>query len=254
MEKIKISEYVSKLRAEENLSIRKFADKHSISFRMAFRYENGEMDDPTINAASKFCATFGVSHNEFASDYFFTDERIKNHFIRRENILSRCVDFWSDKSTTKFIKKYFDEYAPKYDLSDLRLLKVSDIERNIYSIWHEGTCLNKYGELIWLGPILFLLGPSAPVFEQDYSAICNPIHSIALVDSLNLPDNCENYIFFIPNKDCFNFLRDFPYDKKNCKNNVILYFVDRKEVKKELVLFGRNFLKEPKQEQETKSK
>lgn len=239
--RIKISEYVASLRLKEGATIRQFAENHGISVNLAFRYENGDVDCPSYNVAAKFCKIFKIPKNEFSSDFYYKDRKIKIVFDNEENIRSRVTNYFPKDGTQKLIQKFFDENRQSYQLDDLILLK-DRIEDNKYGIWHEATCKTRNGELVWIGPITFLLGDSAPIFGQNFSYIAAPINYIALLDSSELPDNCKNYLFFIPNKACFNFLRETKYNSSRCVNNVIIYYVDRKTFRDKAVLFGEDFL------------
>lgn len=245
MSNMKISEYVARERLNEGTSIRQFAKNHGISTNLAFRYENGDVDKPTQNAARKFCKTFNISLGVFAAEFFYEDEKIKKNFINQENVKSRLVDFFFDGSTKKLINDFYDSLKDIAGLHDIKILDVEEVKSNPYGIWHQATCYTRNNELVWICPVLYLLGDSAPVIQQNYSSITSPINYIGLIDKKDLPDECANYIFLIPNKVCFNYLRDTKYNKeikKKIKNNVMLYFVDRKKIKEGVVLFGKDFL------------
>ena len=66
---ITISEYVKEKRKEMGLTIYDFADRFHISHSLVSQYESGSKDSPSLAVAAKFCKVFGISAEDFISDF-----------------------------------------------------------------------------------------------------------------------------------------------------------------------------------------
>lgn len=243
MKKIKISEYVINLREKENMSLRDFANKYNISATMAFRYEDGKMDVPTYRTATKFCKTFNITENVFVADFYYEDPKIEKIFLNKENIISRAIEHSNDSKVKNLIQKFYDNVSKDSNLYSFATVPMEKVEKNKFGIWHDAFCLTKIkNELVWIGFILYNVESIGSFEIMDYSHYASSIFAISSISKENLPDGCGNYIFLIPNKNFFNYLKEIPF-AKDVKNNVIIYSVDRNEIGEKYVLFGKDFMK-----------
>lgn len=242
MKKIKISEYVINLRENENLSLRDFADKYRTSTAMIFRYEKGQMDDPKYRAAIKFCKTFNITENKFVADFYYSDPSIKTIFLNKENIISRTMVHGSEEKVKKMIQKFYDDVSKSSNLYSFATIPFEMVEKNRFGIWHDAFCLTKNSnELVWIGFMLYNIGLIGSIEITDYPHYASSIFAISSINKKYLPDKCGNYIFLIPNRDFYNYLKEIPFE--DAKNNVIICSVDRNEIGEKYVLFGKDFMK-----------
>lgn len=125
--KITISEYVKEKRKEMGLTIYDFADRFHISHSLVSQYEFGSKDNPSLAIAAKFCKVFGISAEDFISDFQYQVFTINDTF---ETIVSlQCrIDGYPEKRNVPDLDRFLAKFSEYNTITDFRIF--DDDEKN----------------------------------------------------------------------------------------------------------------------------
>ena len=237
MEKVLISEYVNNTKNESGLTISQFANLHNVSRSQMAKYISGELDNPSLLVIAKFCRSFNMEPEQFAS-IIKCDNTAKDDFTSFISSVNHLMNSEYEIDPKKYIYDFFEKCHEKYHLHSL--LEGSGGGYNIKSLGGDARmfCYNSSNSEILIEAVKYKKRVKGKETyynnELDYTILKALAYGIPIV---------KNYLILTPSEVLFDSIsiNDFTHPKHN--NVILLYYKHNKNPKYKLINDCYDFLK-----------
>ena len=204
---ITISEYVKAKRKEMGLTIYEFADRFHISHSLVSQYESGSKDNPSVAIAAKFCRVFGISAEDFISDFNYQVISIDDTFGTIVSLQHRINGDMNKNGSTN-LNRFLSKYSDYNKITDFYIFE--DNEKK--GIFPRTMSLQPSAECKINGQktcIIYFAYRSIPDNQNSTKLTFYRDYIIALSEIL-LHDKLpyENYILLTTDRSAFAFLKE----------------------------------------------
>lgn len=240
--KYTISQFVKNKRKELDLTVIDFADRYGISHALVSQYESGSKDNPSVVVAAKFCRVFGISAEDFISNFKYSVSTINDTFGSIVSLQHR-INGDTNKNGISNINRFISIYSEKNKWKDIKIL--NDIEkRSVFDdsirITPSATCKTYKDEKIC---IIYFPYRSLPnnqsdtmqTYYQDYLRTISDIISHSFLPY-------DNYILLTSDKQAFSYIEAVKKLYIKSDKNITMVCEQYRKESKQIVITGKRFV------------
>lgn len=240
MKKLKLSEYVKKLREESNLTINEFAKLHNLSHTQISKYESGQLDDPTALVISKLCRKLGIEGSEFLEN------------VETPTLSKNIVDYSDGAANLEYLinpkheRVAYEEIVnwindPHSPCGSIELYgEYNELpDKDYLELYFDATASTKYFEDVYITYFPYKKVQTGKTPFKFYHDINDAIASLYLQEN----NKYQNVILMTPSYEAYKYFTERKYRQVEDLNIILLYYKYRRP-SEYTVICGEDFLKD----------
>ena len=238
--KIKLSEYVKKLREESNLTINEFAKLHSLSHTQVSKYESGQLDDPTFLVIAKFCRKFGIDGEMFLNNIETpTISRMVDNPAESAAVLEQLINPTQDRAEYQEIVNWISDPHSSRDSILLYGECQTLPDKDYLELNFRVHACTKNGKDVYISYFPYKKVQAGKTPFKFYHDINDTIASLYLEEN----NEYQYVILMTPSYDAYKYFTDRKYRQVENLNIILLYYKYRRPSEYK-VICGKDFLKD----------